>query len=115
MSGGNPIDFGEIGYGLYRIAIYLNGEVQDVHFQLNLTGGYPVWAANGTRTLVKTTAQSLNVGGNVVAIDLSNFEFSSITPNDNPNTLYVFDATQTVPASLQGRNVVQDGEADRIT
>ena len=115
MSGGNPIDFGEIGYGLYRIAIYLNGEVQDVHFQLNLTGGYPVWAADGTRTLVKTTAQSLSVSGSVVAIDLSGYEFSSLTPNDNPNTLYVFDATQTVPASLQGRNVVQDGEADRIT
>ena len=121
-NGGEPIDFSEIGYGLYRIAIYLTNEemdiagaVQDVRYQLNLTGGYPVWVADGTRSLVKTTAQSLNVGGNVVAIDLSNFEFSSITPNDNPNTLYFLSSTQTVPTALQGKNVIQDDAATSIT
>ena len=122
MNGGKPIDSGEIGFGLYRIAIYLTnedmgiaGEVQDVRYQFNLTGGYPVWAADGTRILVKTTAESINVGSSIVAIDLSDYEFSSLTPNDNPNTIYVFSATQTVPTSLQGRNVVQDGEAGHIT
>ena len=114
MGGGNPISYDGIGYGLYRIAVYLDNSVQDVRYQLNLTGGYPVWAADGTRSFVKSTAQNQTIGNNVVAVDLSNCDFSNLTPNSNPNTLYIFGASQTVPASLQGKNVVRDGTAGNI-
>ena len=114
-SGGNSISHGEIGYGLYRIAVYLDNKVQDVRYQLNLIAGYPVWAADGTHSWVKSAKQNQTIGNNVVAVDLSNYEFSSLTPNSNPNTLYIFGASQTVPASLQGRNVVKDGTAGSIT
>lgn len=113
--GGNPIDFNEAGYGLYRIALYLNDALQDVRYQLNLIGGCLVWTADGTLSLMKTAEQSINVSDNVVAIDLSDIEFSSITLNDNPNTLYFLSTTQTVPTALQGKNVIQDDVAVNIT
>ena len=115
LKGGVPIDFGDVGYGLYRLAIYLEDEVQDVRYQMNLTGGYPVWAADGTRSLVKTTDGHVTVADDVVAIDLGIFDFSSITPNDNPNTLYILGDGQTAPAALGGRNVVQGGTAGDIS
>ncbi len=115
LKGGVPIDFGDVGYGLYRLAIYLDDAVQDVRYQMNLTGGYPVWATDGTRSLVKTTDGHVGVADNILAVDLSFFGFSSITPNGNPNTLYILGDSQTVPATLGGRNVVQGGTAGDIT
>ena len=108
------VDFGEVGYGLFRIAIYMNDVLQDERYQLNLTSGYPVWASDGTRSLVKTTSSTISVGSDIACIDLSNHSFSTVTPNSNPNTLYILGETQTVPSTLRGLNVVQGSHAERI-
>ena len=114
-NGNEYIDFGNVGYSLYRIAIYLGNTMQDVHYQLNLTGGYPTWTADGSNSWMKTTEENLSIDDNVVAIDLSNYDFSDLTPNNNPNTLYFLGASQAVPPALQNKNVIQEGTASTIT
>jgi len=50
-----------------------------------------------------------------VAIDLSGFNYTSVTPNSNPNTLYIISGSQTAPASLSGKNVVKGGTIANLT
>ncbi len=109
------VDFGQVGYGLFRLAVYLEDALQDARYQMNLTSGYHEWASDGMRNIVKSTSERVSVSQDAVAIDLSSYDFSSITPNSNPNTLYILGPGQTVPAALKDRNVVQDGRAASIS
>ena len=110
--------FEDLEYGLYRFVLSMTKEnvtaLQDHHFQFYLTAGYPVWSMNGTRVMKASNSSEVTVDETVSAIDLSNFSFESIVPNSNPNTLYFLSSSQTVPASLSGKNVIQDGTAEHI-
>jgi len=106
----NAIGYGNsYDYGKYRIVLKVNGNEYDTRYTLNLTMGYNTTDANGNLVRVKTDNSSVSVAADAVAVDLSDFDYTSITPNSNPNTLYIIDDSQTAPASLDGKNVVKGG------
>ena len=119
-NGGSILNFGgmpfyNVGYGTYLLRLESDDVVFDGRYIFNLTMGYNVIAEDGSVVPVKTTSTDVTVDENVAAVDLSNFNFSNITPNSNPNTLYIIGGEQAVPASLSGKNVVQMGVAQQIT
>ncbi|MBQ9650837.1 MAG: hypothetical protein IJV13_01280 [Prevotella sp.] len=111
----NNLNFGEVGYGQYKVVLTDGSTPYDERYILNLTKGYKTLDAEGTEIFVKTASDAVTVGDGVTAVDLSGFDFSDVTPNSNPNTLYIFSSSQTPPASLDGKNVVVDGVAANIT
>ena len=115
VSFGSSLTFGNVGFGTFRIRLLNNGVDNDQRYVFNLTMGYKTYAEDGTVIPVKTTSSAVTVAENVAAIDLSNFEFSSITPNSNPNTLYVLSSKVDTPTSLTGKNVVKGSAAEQIT
>ena len=119
-NGGSTLNFGDmpfynVGYGTYLLKLLTDNNVSDDRYIFNLTMGYNVIAEDGSVVPVKTTSTEVTVDENVAAVDLSNFNFSNITPNNNPNTLYIIGSGQTAPASLDGKNVVKGGVAEQIT
>ena len=110
--GGMPFD--EVGYGRYLLKLETDNKVCDARYIFNLTMGYNTFDENGNVVLVKTTSSEVTVAEDVTAVDLSGFDFTSITPNNNPNTLYIL-GNKEVPEELTGKNVVQNGVATQIT
>ena len=82
---------------------------------LNLIQGYTTINKDGNTVYVPSTSTAVTVGESVAAIDLSGIDFTNVTPNKNPNTLYIIGSEQTVPESLNGKNVVKGGVAEQIT
>ena len=115
MQAGKTKPFSEIvygnsyDYGKYRIVLKVNGNEYDTRYTLNLTMGYNTTNANGNLVRVKTASSDVTVASDAVAVDLSEFNYTAITPNSNPNTLYIIGGSQTAPTSLNGRNVVKGG------
>ncbi len=75
--------------------------------------GIVVWSADGARQGVKPV-EDYQVPANAAAVSLEGLNLTSITPNENPNTIYVLDENAAVPASLNGKNVVKGQNATEI-
>lgn len=75
--------------------------------------GVVKWTADGERTAVAPTS-TIKVSDNDVAVEFEGMDLSgyTITPNSNPNTIYIIGADETVPASLNGKNVVKGYKAN---
>ena len=109
------MDYGEVGYGLYKMRLYTGDNVSDERYVLNLIQGYTTINEDGNTVYVPSTSTAVTVGESVAAVDMSNINYTSITPNSNPNTLYIIGSGQTAPESLDGKNVVKGGVAEQIT
>jgi len=74
------------------------------------------WTAEGDRNATPPSA-TLTVPSSAAAISLAELDdisTISITPNENPNTIYYLPSKATVPANLKTRNVVKGYEAESI-
>lgn len=109
--------FSNVGYGKYKFVLKMNNNdsYKDERYILNLVKGYTTVDENGATVRNKVTSTDVTVADDVAAVDLSNINYTSITPNKNPNTLYIIGSEQTVPESLDGKNVVKGGVAEQIT
>ena len=55
------------------------------------------------------------MANDVVTLDISELTtVSSVTPNSNPNTLYILNPSKTTPSSLNGKNVVKGSVAANL-
>lgn len=95
---------------LFRVSDANGKIIQDV--VLTVTAGVVTWSANGERKAVAPT-NTINVADDVLAINLDEIDINgvTITPNSNPNTIYYLAGDATVPASLNGKNVVKGFKA----
>ncbi len=106
----------------YSLELYykLGGEeefVGDTRYRIRLKKGFPVWDRQGSRSFVDASGGGpVVIADNVLCADLYPFDFSvDVTPNANPNTLYLLGSTQDVPTSLTGKNVVKGYTATNIS
>ncbi len=123
-----PFEFDNLAYGsTYSLNVYARNDEPDDSEASHLTNlvqrgesryydivhGLVTWNAAGER-------QGVKVDGNIVipdyavAASIEGLEVTSITPNDNPNTIYFVGPDETVPAQLQDKNVVQGNVAQNI-
>ena len=95
---------------LFRVSDANGKIIQDV--VLTVTAGVITWSANGERKAVAPT-NTINVADDVLAINLDELDINGVTimPNSNPNTIYYLAGDATVPASLNGKNVVKGFKA----
>ena len=77
-----------------------------------LTAGCIEWDKNGKGN-GKAFGTSNTISDDVTAISFEGLDITGATiiPNNNPNTIYYFDADATIPASLSGKNVVKGYKA----
>ena len=73
----NAFGYGIYDYGKYRIVLKVNGNEYDTRYTLNLTMGYNTTDANGNLVRVKTDNSSVSVAADAVAVDLSDFDYTS--------------------------------------
>lgn len=71
------------------------------------------WKADGTKQAVKPE-NTITVPDDVVAVDLSGLTYDNIVTNDNPNCLYFLDTAASIPANLQGKNLILGSSAAKI-
>jgi len=75
--------------------------------------GITTYAADGSSTTIAPQS-AITVGEDILALDISQInEVTSVTPNSNPNTLYI--VGNSVPSGLTGKNVVVNGVASNLT
>ena len=75
-----------------------------------VTPGLQEWDGNGTHT-AKAFNGTVSADAAAVSFDGLDISGANIQPNSNPNTIYYFAADTTVPASLNGKNVVKGTKA----
>ena len=90
---------------------YSNNKEQDV-LEFYCDPGITYYLADGTSKGTKLESTFATPDG-ALAIDLSEVNVTSVTPNSNPNTLYF--VGNSIPDGLTGKNVVQDGKAEQLT
>ena len=71
------------------------------------------WKADGTKRAVKPE-NTITVPDDAVAVDLSGLTYDNIVTNNNPNCLYFLDTAASIPANLQGKNLILGSSAAKI-
>ncbi len=121
-------DFDNLAYGsTYALNIYARNNVpmeedashvdnivkpgESVYYDIR--PGIIVWNADGTRQCNKPV-DGFVVPASAAAVSIENVTLSGITPNANPNTIYILAENASVPASLNGKNVVKGQTATEI-
>ena len=91
----------------------INGNNYDLG-PYHLSPGYITYTADGTEIAAAPTS-SITVADGVAAVNLTGITtVTSITPNSNPNTLYIFGADATTPSGLTGKNIIKGSTAATI-
>ena len=75
--------------------------------------GIIVWTIDGQRMGIQPV-EGYEVPASAVAVSIEGLTLSNITPNANPNTIYLLGETQTTPTSLNEKNVVKGQQATAI-
>jgi len=116
-------DFNDLAYGsTYSLNIYARNENNEL-VNLVATGGSILYDIHrglvtwdGTSMIGTGVAASGNitVPANALAAQLEGLSITSVTPSGNPNTIYFIGENETVPAGLEGLNVVKGSVAESI-
>ena len=121
-------DFDNLAYGsTYAMNIYARNSVpmdedashvdnivkrgESVYYDIQ--PGIVVWNAEGHRSGYEPV-EGFAVPADAAAVSLENLSLSSLTPNANPNTIYILGENANVPSSLSGKNVVKGQKASEI-
>ncbi len=102
----------EIGNNLYGICYFYvggNSSINNSTF-FKAVNGVDIYNADGTASAIKRQ-DNVTAPADVLALDVTGV--ATVTPNANPNTLYI--ATGAVPSGLEGKNVVVNGVAETLT
>ena len=89
----------------------------DAFHPYTVSEGYNYWNSEGRRHAA-AWEEMVEIPENAAAVSLERHDLSTvtITPNDNPNTIYYVSSETDIPEALENRNVVANGKAaDDIT
>ena len=88
-----------------------NGGLWDNRWEMK--AGVLTWKNDGTIT-GKAYSASMSVTATMCGFYANCNKINRVTPNKNPNTLYVFASGMQIPATLDNSNTVSGNHADRI-
>lgn len=112
------LEYGEryvllVAYSTYKGSVKTNHQSSCGVFTIG--HGFVTVDANGNVTASAPTA-SVTIPADAVAVDLrGQTTVTSVTPNSNPNCIYMLDAEAAVPAGISGKNIVKGGSAATIS
>ena len=110
------IETGELDTeGTYRLLMYFEGTTEWVYGpRYSFVPSVAVYAADGTVSITEATT-SYTVPEGIVTVDLrGNTATTAITPNSNPNCLYILSDGAATPAGIT-TNIVKGAAAESIT
>ena len=101
------ITFPDLAEGKYRLAVYADDELLSNSWHFNVYDGVEAWTGPNERTILKINGGKIAVPSDVLAVDLRlQDDLSGVTPNDNPNAIYIVNENTPLTEVLEGRNVV---------
>ena len=98
--------FNNLPCGKYRLEIYANNILIDSSWHFNIIEGVPGWAGPKDKIMIKINENKIEIPDNILAVDLTEYSGLDIIPNNNPNTLYIFNYNQDIPQHLNNRNIL---------
>ena len=103
------------GTGVYRLELLCNGTVTDTRY-INTYEAYTVVDATGRLTPIKYTSGAIAAPADATALIIENMISNNVTvtPNENPNTLYYLGEGMTA-TGLDDKNVINYNQAATIT
>ena len=121
--------FDNLAYGsTYALNVYARNDEPDDSEASHLTNlvkpgeskyydlqrGLVTWTATGQRHSQQAAA-SITIPDDAAAVSLEGLTFDNVTASANPNVVYLLGAADTVPAGLQGKNVVLGAVAPELS
>ena len=82
--------------------------------QWQVKDGYLTWGATGA-VAGGAVANTVSISSNASGVLFKGVNIATVNASTNPNTIYAFTDGAQVPASLVGKNVVNEGIAENIT
>ncbi len=103
------------GFGQYRLDMRCNNVVADSRY-INTCESYTVIDANGKLIPTKYTSGTIVTPANATAMLMENLvnDKVTVTPNDNPNTLYYLGEGMTA-TGLDGKNIITYSQPSTVT
>ena len=101
--------------GEYTIK-FINNQFQGIkngEHTYTLAAGIDVFYADGRQSGI-AKSDKVTIPEDVVAVDLRSANVSEVVTNSNPNALYYIAQDATVPATLQGKNIIKGSTAEAI-
>ena len=97
---------------LIRVCYYRNGDWTDWSGveQITMRPGITTYAADGSKTVNKLSGTSYDAATdvpNALVVVISGTGISTITPNSQPNCLYILGSSDKEPSGLEGKNVIK--------
>ncbi len=94
------------------VCYYRNGDWTDWSGveQITMRPGITTYAADGSKTVNKLSGTSYDAATdvpNALVVVISGTGISSITPNSQPNCLYILGSSDTEPSGLDGKNIIR--------
>lgn len=111
------MSFGNRDYGIYRIRLLQNDDVQDDRYCFNTAlDKIPSFSADGEGENFLLTTTDVELPADMAVADLTELDLNTftVTPSTNPNCLYLLANGASVPTALNGKNVVVGSEAAQI-
>ena len=102
--------YSDLPCGKYRFEIYANDILIDDSWHFNIVEGVSAWAGPKEKRMLKIFSNQLEIPDNILAVDLADYGYLDIIPNDNPNTIYLYNKYQIPPTILKNRNVLVKNE-----
>ena len=111
------VSFPELSTDLYYMVSFRydsNNKLTNSNFSTyNMEPGLVIWKADGT-TVATAASASVNVPDDATAVNLTGTGVASVSPNQNPNTLYYIGENDDMPDGLDGKNVIRGNSAATI-
>ncbi|MBO6188427.1 MAG: C10 family peptidase [Prevotella sp.] len=100
-----PVEYSGMEYGSeYELdVVYIrNGATgwDEVGFYTAMPGVI-AYNADGTETVTKTSGNTFEVPASALAVDLTDTGVTAVTPNEEPNVIYILGSNDTDPANAQ--------------
>lgn len=107
-------DYGKYELRLYKNESFSQENLLDNHFHFELVKGYMAQTADGETVKVKVTGEETpTIAADVLAVEMDASIITDVTPNSNPNTLYII-TNGAAPSSLSSKNVITGSTAATI-
>ena len=108
----------EIGETYYLYGVWSVGSGSNWDYVIiNTKPAILTYAADGTETFVKPSGTSYTAPDGALVVDVSGTGITSITPNAQPNAIYIYSGSK--PSGIDGKNLVEYTagiyHADKIT
>ena len=116
-------EFTDLGFDqTYSLNIYARNEQDQLvnivekgsSVYYDIKHGMVVWTRDDIKGMGMAAEGDIVVPDNAIAVRLDGLNINSVTPNSNPNTMYIVGVEESIPNGLEEKNVIVGNQAQSI-